>query len=229
VANFTQALRARQYLVLRVNAAEAAENRENLIASTDLLDLLGIAKTLLSRRARATGPAGSAGAKGKKAAEDILKKRAATSKTEFPCASCRKLTPAWMARSLAVNERRIAEPKPAAYVRSVVCFADALRSGTGVISTQVLQEYANVALGQLAQRQDVVLRQLAILERLVIVPQTPALVRRAVELRTLYGISFWDASIVSAAESSECREMISEDLNAGQFYGRAVVVNPFAH
>lgn len=72
VANFTQALRARQYLVLRVNAAEAAENRENQIASTDLLDLLGIAKTLLSRRARATGPAGSAGAKGKKAsAEDI--------------------------------------------------------------------------------------------------------------------------------------------------------------
>ena len=72
VANFTQALRDRQYLVLRVNAAEAAENRENLIASTDLLDLLGIAKTLLSRRARATGPVGSAGAKGKKAAaEDI--------------------------------------------------------------------------------------------------------------------------------------------------------------
>ncbi len=107
--------------------------------------------------------------------------------------------------------------------------ADALRSGTGVISTQVLQEYANVALGKLAQRQDVVLRQLAILERFVIVPQTPALVRRAVELRTLYGISFWDASIVSAAESSACRKIISEDLNAGQFYGRAVVVNPFAH
>jgi transposase len=72
VANFTAALRARQYLVLRVNAAEAAKNRENLIASTDLLDLLGIAKTLLSRRARATGPAGSAGTKGKKAGpEDI--------------------------------------------------------------------------------------------------------------------------------------------------------------
>lgn len=55
VANFTAALRLRRYLVLRVNAAEAAQNRENLIASTDLLDLLGIAKTLLSRRARATG------------------------------------------------------------------------------------------------------------------------------------------------------------------------------
>jgi hypothetical protein len=65
VANFTTALRARQYLVLRVNAAEAAENRENQIASTDLLDLLGIAKTLLSRRARATGPAAPIGSKNK--------------------------------------------------------------------------------------------------------------------------------------------------------------------
>jgi transposase len=68
VANFTAALRARQYLVLRVNAAEAKENRENQIASTDLLDLLGIAKTLLSRRARSTGPIGL---KDKKATQDI--------------------------------------------------------------------------------------------------------------------------------------------------------------
>jgi len=56
VANFTEALRVRQYLVLRVNAAEAAENRESHQASTDELDLLGIAKTLLSRRATSTGP-----------------------------------------------------------------------------------------------------------------------------------------------------------------------------
>jgi len=68
VANFTAALRARQYLVLRVNAAEAKENRENQIASTDVLDLLGIAKTLLSRRARSTGEIRS---KGQKPTQDI--------------------------------------------------------------------------------------------------------------------------------------------------------------
>jgi transposase len=55
VANFTAALRDKGYLVVRVNAYEAKENRENLIASTDSLDLLGIAKTLLSRRARESG------------------------------------------------------------------------------------------------------------------------------------------------------------------------------
>jgi hypothetical protein len=50
IANFTEALRAKGYLVVRVNAYEAKENRENLLASTDTLDLLGIAKTMLSRR-----------------------------------------------------------------------------------------------------------------------------------------------------------------------------------
>jgi transposase len=55
VANFTAALREKDYLVVRVNAHEAKENRENLLASTDNLDLIGIAKTLLARRARLTG------------------------------------------------------------------------------------------------------------------------------------------------------------------------------
>ncbi|MDD2237315.1 MAG: PIN domain-containing protein [Kiritimatiellae bacterium] len=104
---------------------------------------------------------------------------------------------------------------------------EAMRSGTGVISTQVLQEYANVALGKLRQRQDVVLRQLTLLERLQVVPQTSTLVKRAVEIHGLYGISFWDSAIAAAAEQAGCERILSEDLNPGQFYGSVVVFNPF--
>lgn len=57
VANFTSALREKGYLVVRVNAFQAKESRDNLLASTDQIDLLGIAKTLLSRRARRSGDA----------------------------------------------------------------------------------------------------------------------------------------------------------------------------
>lgn len=117
---------------------------------------------------------------------------------------------------------------PGKQKRALDLVAAALREGSGVISTQVLQEYASVALGKLGQRQDVVMRQLVLLERLVVVPQTPALVRRAVELRGLYGITFWDAAIVAAAESGGCDRIFSEDLNSGQFYGAVSVVNPFA-
>jgi predicted nucleic acid-binding protein len=117
---------------------------------------------------------------------------------------------------------------PAKQKRALAVIGQALRSGNGVISTQVLQEYANVALGKLGQRQDVVLHQLALLARLQVVAQTAALVRRAVELHGIYGISFWDAAVVAAAESSGCDRILSEDLNAGQFYGGVQVANPFA-
>jgi transposase len=55
VANFTHCLRSRGYVVVRVSAWLAKKNRESSIATTDKIDLLGIAKTLLSRRARCSG------------------------------------------------------------------------------------------------------------------------------------------------------------------------------
>jgi len=48
--NFTQCLRERDYLVAGVNAHDAKKQRENMQASTDRLDLLGIARMLMSRR-----------------------------------------------------------------------------------------------------------------------------------------------------------------------------------
>ena len=49
--NFVSTLRNQGWLVAGVNAHEAKIQRENLQASTDRLDLLGIAKSLLNRRA----------------------------------------------------------------------------------------------------------------------------------------------------------------------------------
>ncbi|MCF6235885.1 MAG: PIN domain-containing protein [Gammaproteobacteria bacterium] len=102
-----------------------------------------------------------------------------------------------------------------------------MRLGTGVISTQVLQEYAHVALNKLHQRQDVILRQLFLLEGLEIIPQSPALIRRSVEIKTSYQINFWDACIISAAEHSKCNIILSEDLNNSQFYSGILLKNPF--
>jgi transposase len=52
VENFTDALRAKGWLVANVNACEAKKHRENLQASTDRIDLMGIATMLLNRRAK---------------------------------------------------------------------------------------------------------------------------------------------------------------------------------
>ncbi len=54
--NFIHTLRSRGWLVAAVNAFDAKKQRENMQASSDILDLLGIAKTLLNRRGN-TSPA----------------------------------------------------------------------------------------------------------------------------------------------------------------------------
>lgn len=102
-----------------------------------------------------------------------------------------------------------------------------MANGLGVISTQVMQEYAAVALRKLDQHADVVARQLALLEGFEVIRIEPLTIRRAVELHHVYQLSFWDSCILSAAESAGCSQLLSEDLNTGQLYSGIRVVNPF--
>ncbi len=106
--------------------------------------------------------------------------------------------------------------------------AQHLRNGTGVISTQVLQEYAAVGVKKLDQALPVVVHQLHLLESLTVVQISPALVRRSLEIQQLYGLSFWDSLILSGGESAGCTTVLSEDLSAGQFYCGMHCQNPFA-
>ena len=111
--------------------------------------------------------------------------------------------------------------------KALEIIAKYMKSGTGVISTQVLQEYACVALNKLQQRQDVVLRQLMLLEGFEVIAQSPRLIRKSVEKKISYKISFWDACIVAAAEHANCDLILSEDFNTGQFYSGIATENPF--
>ncbi len=56
---------------------------------------------------------------------------------------------------------------------------------------------------------------------------TPDLLDEALRLKARYQLSYWDAAIIAAAAQAGCREVLSDDLNAGQDYGGVVVVNPF--
>jgi len=99
---------------------------------------------------------------------------------------------------------------------------------TGVLSSQVFQEYASVALSKLRQSPAVVTHQLHLLESFRVVLVEPALVRRALEIHQLYQLSFWDSQILAAAEHAGCRHLLSEDLNAHQFYVGVECLNPFS-
>lgn len=110
--------------------------------------------------------------------------------------------------------------------KAIEAISACMTGGNGVVSVQVLQEYANIALKKLEQEPSVVMRQLKLLEALSVVIPSPKSVRRAVEIRETYRISFWDAGIIAAAEDADCEVIFSEDLNAGQYYAGIAVVNP---
>ena len=111
--------------------------------------------------------------------------------------------------------------------RAIEVIATLMRLEAGAVSIQVLREYANVALTKLKQESAIVLRQIKLLESLIVVAPTPEMVRRSIEIRNAYQLSFWDASIVTAAESEGCAYLLSEDLNANQYYATVQVLNPF--
>ncbi len=62
---------------------------------------------------------------------------------------------------------------------------------------------------------------------LIAIPESRT-VMRAIEIQCASKISFLDASIVAAAEQTECEAIFSEDLNPGQYYAGIPVRNPFA-
>jgi hypothetical protein len=49
----------------------------------------------------------------------------------------------------------------------------------------------------------------------------------AMAYESRYGLSFWDALIVQAANVAGAGVLYSEDMNSGQIYGQTKVLNPF--
>ncbi|MGD0383466.1 MAG: PIN domain-containing protein [Thermoguttaceae bacterium] len=115
---------------------------------------------------------------------------------------------------------------PLKYSRAREAFTYCMKEGIGIISTQVLHEYASTALTKFHQTHEHVVLELLSLEKFEIVPATPKLVRSGVKLAGQFKLNFWDAAILAAAEQSQCDQLYSEDFPAGAVYNKLRVVNP---
>ncbi len=98
----------------------------------------------------------------------------------------------------------------------------------GVISTQVLQEFYVVATKKLKADPITVKDIIRSFEKFEIIIITPTIIQDAIDCSILNMISFWDALIVSAAESAKCAQLWTEDLNTGQIIRGVKVVNPLS-
>jgi predicted nucleic acid-binding protein len=117
---------------------------------------------------------------------------------------------------------------PKKQVLAVKLISDCIAERKGVISTQVMQEYAAVALHKLHQDVSIVLRRLGQFESLEIVQVTPAFIRRALNLHAQLKIHYLDATVVAAAEEAGCEVLYSEDCPSSNVHDFMRVVNPFA-
>lgn len=99
----------------------------------------------------------------------------------------------------------------------------------GTLSVQVLNEFVAVASRKLRMPWSEIREVLSLLRSVcAIEPITIETHERAVQIAERYGLSIYDALIVSAALLAGCRTLYSEDMQDGQVIeGLLTIRNPF--
>jgi len=107
--------------------------------------------------------------------------------------------------------------------------ADLWRSGEGVLSVQVLQEFFVTVTRKMPRPLDPD-EALAIVEQYLawrVVENSGGLLLAGIRLASTLRVSFWDALILQAARVEHCDRLWTEDLNHGQRIENLTIVNPF--
>ncbi len=103
----------------------------------------------------------------------------------------------------------------------------AMLQRSGVISTQVLQEFYVNARKKLNLDGAAARARVEVYLGFDVVTVGPGLLLSAIDLHRLDSLSFWDALIVRSAEQAGCAVLYSEDLQHGRRFGALKVVDPF--
>jgi predicted nucleic acid-binding protein len=104
-----------------------------------------------------------------------------------------------------------------------------VRDRSGRVSFQVLQELYATLTSKRRLKVDVeearlIVRELAVWQPVAV---DLAMLKRAWLLQDRFPLSWWDALIIAAAQTCECKVLLTEDLQHGQEFGAVRVVNPF--
>ena len=100
---------------------------------------------------------------------------------------------------------------------------------TGIISTQVIQEFYVNITRKIPNPITPVLARGIILNYFSwhLEPIDPHTILFASEIEERHVLSFWDSLIVATASQSNARKILTEDLNHGQVIEGTLIENPF--
>ena len=105
--------------------------------------------------------------------------------------------------------------------------SNAIREGNGFISLQVVNEFCNVMVKKSGKALSEILEATKLFGLFPMVDGSLRMTQRALEIRDLYDVQFYDALMLASSEAAGCEEILTEDLNDGQMYGSVKAVNPF--
>ena len=106
----------------------------------------------------------------------------------------------------------------------------ALTTGKGVISYQVVQEFFNVAYRRFPEPMHLEQAEqflASVLRPLWTVQSSPALFIKALHVHERFRVQWYDALIVAGALKAECGILYSEDFQNGQKFDDLEIRNPF--
>jgi predicted nucleic acid-binding protein len=120
-------------------------------------------------------------------------------------------------------------PKKAAQAQKLI--RNALATGGGIVSYQVVQEFFNVALRRFSKPMsslDAEQYLSTTFRPLLAVHSSPALYGEALRIGARLKLPWYDSLIVASAIEGECGVLYSEDFQDGQQIGSLTLSNPFA-
>jgi len=108
---------------------------------------------------------------------------------------------------------------------------NAIETGGGIISYQVVQEFFNVALRRFSKPMsslDAEQYLSTTFRPLLSVHSSPALYGEALRIGARFQLPWYDSLIVASAIEGQCEVLYSEDFQDGQQVGSVKLSNPFA-
>ncbi len=120
-------------------------------------------------------------------------------------------------------------PKKAAQAQKLI--RNALETGGGIVSYQVVQEFFIVALRRFSKPMSSLDAQQYLsttFRPLLAVHSSPALYGEALRIGARFELPWYDSLIVASAIEGECGVLYSEDFQDGQQIGSLSLSNPFA-
>ena len=102
-----------------------------------------------------------------------------------------------------------------------------LRSRTGTVSLQVLQEYFVSATGKLKLDSELARQRVEVFAKFHVAEPAVSDILAAIDLHRLHGFSYWDAIVIRSASRSGCSILLTEDMQHGREIDGVRIVNPF--